>query len=174
MVISDWLRHRAVSKPITNHQLPVTNHRQIMIRSLVKLAFILIVGILIYNYFLGSPDEKATSKKIWKETKDLGSAIGGLLKSEKNKFDAGKYDKAVDKVGDLLNGLKSNANEFDEKYLNQIRELEQRKEDLDRTIKNYEANDKDTIVAKDSTKIKNNMKDLLRKVDALVKDMEKE
>ena len=33
-----------------------------MMRSLIKLGLILVVGILVYNYFFGTPEEKQQSK----------------------------------------------------------------------------------------------------------------
>ena len=64
-------------------------------KSILKLALILVVGILIYNYFLGTDEEKQQSKEIFTEVRDLGKAAWGLLKSEKEKFDEGKYDVEV-------------------------------------------------------------------------------
>ena len=69
-----------------------------MIRSLIKLLFILIVGVLIYNYFLGTPEEKENAKNIFSEVKDVAVGVKQLIKSEREKFDKGKYDDAVDKM----------------------------------------------------------------------------
>ena len=72
-----------------------------MIKSLLKLLVILVVGILIYNLFLGTDEEKQGAKKIVGEVKDVGVAVKDLVKSEKEKFDKGKYDKAGESVKTL-------------------------------------------------------------------------
>jgi len=61
--------------------------------NLLKLAALLVIGILVYNYFFGTTEEKAQSKVIFSEAKDLGKAAWGLLKSEKEKFEDGNTTK---------------------------------------------------------------------------------
>jgi hypothetical protein len=76
-----------------------------MIRFLFKLGLSLVVLLLVYNYFLGTPEEKSTSKKIFGEVIHLGKSSWDLLRAEKLKD--GKYDLAMDKVSQLLNGLEN-------------------------------------------------------------------
>lgn len=154
-----------------------------MLSSLLKLLVILVIGILIYNYFLGTDQEKKGAQKIFTEMKDVGVAVQDLLKSEKKKFDAGKYDKAVDKIGDVLDGLKKNAGEFDEKYLDRIDELEQKRRELQRALSDYEkeadriARDggeftpKGGDTGKDSTAIKRELQKLLKDTESLIEDL---
>jgi len=78
-----------------------------MIKSILKVGLLLVVGILGYNYFLGSPEEKAQAKEIIGKGVDVGKASVGLLKGELNKFKSGKYDDALDKVGGILEQAKS-------------------------------------------------------------------
>lgn len=150
-----------------------------MIRTVLKLLAILVVGILIYNFFLGTDSEKENAKKIFTEVKDVGVAVKDLLKSEKQKFDAGKYDKAVDKIGDVLEKLKANAKEFDEKYLDRIDELEQKRKELEQDLVEYEEQqqrgNEDQFTpkgGKDSADIKKELEQLLRDTEGLVKEME--
>ncbi len=150
-----------------------------MIRTALKLLAILVVGILIYNFFLGTDSEKENSKKIFTEVKDVGVAVKDLLKSEKQKFDAGKYDKAVEKIGTVLDKLKANAKEFDEKYLDRIEVLEKKRKELEQDLSEYEEQQKDGNQdqftpknGKDSAEIKKEMDQLLRETEALVKEME--
>jgi hypothetical protein len=77
-----------------------------MIKSIVKLGLILLVGVIAYNYFLGDAEEKEKARDIVGKTVDIGKAGVGLLKEEYQKFKDGKYDKALDKVGDLLKDAK--------------------------------------------------------------------
>ena len=152
-----------------------------MIKSVLKLIAILIVGILIYNYFLGSPSEKEGAQKIFKEFKDVGLAVKGLLESEKAKFDAGKYDPAVNKIGDLLQGLKSTAQEYNGQYLQRIDDLEKRRVALSRQLSEYQQeerrinNGEDEFIPKgsqDSSKLKQDLQRLVDETDQLVRDME--
>ncbi|MBK8567197.1 MAG: hypothetical protein IPN76_28700 [Saprospiraceae bacterium] len=145
-----------------------------MVKSALKLLAILVIGILIYNLFLGTDEEKQGAKKIVGEMKDVGLAVKDLLKAEKEKFDKGKYDRAIDKIGNMLTNLKRNAKEFDENYVQRIEELERKrkalKEDLDEIS--------DTTGASGDTKetkaIKEKVKELAQESDALLKDLESE
>jgi basic membrane lipoprotein Med (substrate-binding protein (PBP1-ABC) superfamily) len=153
-----------------------------MIRSLIKLLVILVIGILIYNYFLGTESEKEGAKKIFGEMKDVGVAVKDLLKSEKEKFDKGKYDNAIDKIGNVLSGLKQNAKDFDEKYLNRIKELERKRAELKRALSAYDEKNELTgdneftpkggTTKKDSTAIKKELEQLLKETEGLMKEME--
>jgi seryl-tRNA synthetase len=149
-----------------------------MIRSLLKLLAILVIGILIYNYFLGTPEEKTGAKKIFKEFEDVGIAVKDLLKSEREKFDSGKYDKALDKIGGVIDGLKRNAKDFDEQYLDRIRELDRKRNDLERELAEYQQTEgakTDEFTpkgGKDSTAIKKEMEELLKETEQLMREME--
>lgn len=77
-----------------------------MIKSVIKLGLFLVVGILVYNFFLGTPEEKAQSKQIFGKAVEVGKAGVGLIKDEVEKFKSGKYDDALDKVGGLLSKAK--------------------------------------------------------------------
>jgi len=77
-----------------------------MIKSVLKLAVFLIVGIVAYNYFLGDDQEKEQARNIVKGTGKVINSGVGLLKDEYNKFKDGKYDRALDKVGNLLKDAK--------------------------------------------------------------------
>jgi hypothetical protein len=152
-----------------------------MIKSVLKLLAILVIGILIYNYFLGSESEKAGAKKIFKEFKDVGVAVKDLLKSEKEKFDKGKYDKAVEKIGGVLDGLKSKAEDFDEKYLDRIDELELKRRELERDLSEYQeepgktdSKTKEFVPkgGKDSSAIKKELEKLLQDTEKLIEDIE--
>lgn len=153
-----------------------------MIKNLIKLAIVLIIGILIYNYFLGTEAEKETSRKIFKEVKDVAVGVKDLVKSEKEKFDAGKYDDAVDKVGALLGRLKQSAKDFDEKYLDRIDELEKKRKELSDALSEYEneqpkldSETSDELVRKeggDTAKIKRELEELMKETESLIQEME--
>ncbi len=99
-----------------------------MIKSLFKIGLLLVVGILGYNYFLGTPEEKAQSKEILGKAKDIGAASINLVKGEIQKFKSGKYDKALDKVGNLLVQAKSTAKEKGGDLLDRMEDWEEQKD----------------------------------------------
>lgn len=143
-----------------------------MIKSLFKLLIILVVGILIYNLFLGTEEEKQGAKKIVGEVKDVGAAVSDLLKSEKQKFDKGKYDKAVDKVGSMLSNLKRNAKEFDEKYVKRIDELERKRKQLKDELDAVSDTAGIHGETRETQSIKDDSKELMLELETLMKEME--
>lgn len=144
-----------------------------MIRSLLKLLFILIIGVLIYNYFLGTPEEKENAKQIFSEVKDVVVGVKDLVKAEKEKFDKGKYDNAIDKIGELLSKLKSKAKDIDEKYIDRISDLEKKKDQLKDAISNYDEED-ERIGDTQKDSMVNELDQLLRDAESLVGDMERD
>lgn len=136
-----------------------------MIKSLLKLGVVLLVGIVAYNYFLGDEEEKAKSKAIINKTVDIGKAGVGLLKEEYGKFKDGKYDKALDKVGNLLTKAKEKGGDI----VNDIKDWEDRreawKEKKDELMAEIEGD-----AEKDSEDIKKKMKELEEESKALEKE----
>jgi len=113
-----------------------------MIKNLLKLAVFLVIGVLVYNYFFGNAVEKERSAKIGNQVKELFQSAVDVVKDEKEKFDAGKYDGALDKVGDAINGLKSSARELGDNFeMEKIDELEREKKSLQERLKDAEANE---------------------------------
>jgi hypothetical protein len=112
-----------------------------MIRSLLKLALVLVAGILVYNYFFGTSAEKEQSKEVFRKT---GAAVGAawdLLKSEKEKFNAGKYDQALDKLGAAYREVRERAQYVDKNVLQRLDNLERRKADLEKELNSIEQED---------------------------------
>lgn len=152
-----------------------------MIKSLIKLAVVLVIGILIYNYFLGTDEEKATSKAIFHEVRDVAVGVKELVKSEKEKFDEGKYDDAVEKIGLVLTKLKKTAKNIDEKYLSRIDELNKKRQQLKEELSTYENEDgridtskrEQRKIERDTAKIKRELDELMKETESLINDMEK-
>jgi DNA repair ATPase RecN len=105
-----------------------------MIKQLFKLVIIMVLGILVYNLFLGDSTEKENARKVFSEIKEAGVAVKDLIQSEKKKFDEGKYDEALDKVGNVFSKLKRRAKDIDEKYVDRIAELDETRKDLERRL----------------------------------------
>jgi hypothetical protein len=112
-----------------------------MIRSLLKLGVLLVVGILIYNYLFGTADEKAQSKEVFQKTGAAVSSAWNLLKSERQKFDAGKYDKALEQLGGAYREIRDRAEYVDEKVLRRLDDLERRKAALEGELESIEKAD---------------------------------
>ncbi|MBL7793525.1 MAG: hypothetical protein JNK77_14445 [Saprospiraceae bacterium] len=141
-----------------------------MLRSLLKLAVVLVLAILVYNYFFGTSEEKAQSKEIFGEVRDLGKAAWGLLKTERQKFNDGKYDEAVDKVGGLINTMKDRAERLeDSDLINKIDKLERKRKAIERqlqedTPENYDAGEKAAL--------KREWEELMRETEDVMKELE--
>ena len=116
-----------------------------MIKSVIRLGLILVLGLIGYNYFYGTAEEKAQSQKIINTTKEAGGkvfqSIGGMLKSERKKFDEGKYDEAMGKVGTVFGGLKQKAQKEGSKFRDEIDELDKEKKAMEEEIAKVDKTD---------------------------------
>lgn len=139
---------------------------------LIRLAILLVLGILVYNYFFGTQEEKETSKKIFGEVRDLGKATWDLLRSEKQKFDEGKYDEAADKIGNLLDRLRGHAEtiENNKDLLARLDELEQKRKELQRDIETPASFNQTEEARK--KELKRESDQLMREIEELMKEME--
>ena len=109
-----------------------------MIKHVLKLGALLLIGILGYNYFFGTVTEKANSQKIFGQFKEVAVSVKNLVKNEKNKFDAGKYDKALKKLGGAYKGIREKLGGIDKKLLDRIDHLDDRKAKLQKEIQQVE------------------------------------
>ena len=132
-----------------------------MIRSIIKVGLFLIVGILVYNFFFGSAEEKAQSKEIINKATDVGKAGVGLLRDEVAKFRSGKYDNALDKIGTAIDATKEKVQEGSQ-LLDQITDWNEKKNDWQQKRDNLMDELED---AADETK---------EETKAAIKDMNKE
>lgn len=143
-----------------------------MIKTILKVLAVIVVFILVYNYFFGSTEEKATSQKIFQEVKEVGVAVKDLLKSEKEKYDSGKYDDALDKIGGVFSKLKTEAEKVDTEYLDRIADLEKRRQELKQAVEDT----KDPASPPDNAgqdQLESDLQRLLQETDRLISDMEK-
>jgi hypothetical protein len=152
-----------------------------MLKNLIQLALLLIAGILIYNYFLGDADEKAQSKAVFQQTGKTVRSAWELLKEEKQKFDAGKYDRLLDQLGSAYHEVRDRAKSLDENVLRRLDNLEQRKRELEIELEGIER--EDSLIQSgsgnskaDPTRINNQAtrkEQLLKEFDSLLSDTEK-
>lgn len=144
-----------------------------MFRFLFRLAVIIIIGLVIYNYFFGNESEKAGSKRILNETKDLFVGIKDLISSEKTKFDAGKYDDALDKIKGVLQKIDRSANKLNADKKTRLAALQKQHLHLQEELKSVE-NCNSADQAKQKDKIKEEMDQLMKETEALLKEISEE
>jgi hypothetical protein len=103
-----------------------------------------------------------------------------VLKGERQKFDAGKYDQVMDQLGDAYKAIRDNAKFLDTKVVQELENLEQRKqrlqEDLDEIqLQEQPVQPKKGIKANPKTEEQTAGKaaDLQRQKEQLQKEMEK-
>lgn len=142
-----------------------------MIRSLLKLALLAMVCIVCYNRFFGNETEKEQSKRIFKGVGNVFTEVRDLARTEKDKFDAGKYDAALGKMQTVLERLKNHAGESRDPQLNrQIADLERRKAQLQHEVDAAPATD--TGFQKSADKVKK-YSDMARQMESLTSDIQK-
>ena len=105
-----------------------------MIKFILKIAVILTIGILVYNYFFRTADEKQNSKEVYSKVKDLTVSVVDLLKNEKDKFEKGKYDQALDQIDNAISAIKEKGKLLSANDQLKLRTIEQDKEALQREI----------------------------------------
>ncbi len=137
-------------------------------KSLLKLAFWVVLAILVYNYFAGTQSEKETSQKIFGEVKTIAVSIKDLISSERDKYSNGKYDAALSKLENVIGKLKNSAME-NKDFLNKVTDLEKRKEQLSKELEINKA--KDNTVSK-NPELKQDFNELLKDASNLINEME--
>ncbi len=143
-----------------------------MIRSILKLGALLVVGILVYNLFFGTAEEKQQSKEIFHKVGELGKAGINLLKSEKAKFNEGKYDEALDNIGGLFEQVKQKAKDInDSDLLNKVSDLEKTREDLARKL---DQNESEEFSESEKGQLKDELQKFMNDTEDLMKKLENE
>ncbi len=144
-----------------------------MIRSLLKLALMAVVCIVIYNRFFGSDVEKDQSKRIFKGVGNVFTEVRDLVRTERGKFDAGKYDVALGKMQGILENLKNHASDNKDVNLQrQIAQLEQRKHALENQVNQTpQPNKSDTGYQKSADRMKQ-YADMAKQMENLTNDIQ--
>ena len=117
-----------------------------MIKVLFRLLLVIVAGVLIYNFFLGTEAEKENAKEVFEEFKDVGRAVKDLLTSEKEKLDDGKYNDAIDQVGNLFQDIKERVQPNDTGSLDELADLEHRRKDIAQELDDIEETNLDSTV----------------------------
>lgn len=139
-----------------------------MIRTAIRLILLLVVGILVYNFFFGTTTEKEEGKRIVSEFKDVGVAIKDLLSSEKQKLDEGKYDDALDKVGNLFQKVRNGIEKIDPNAIPRLDRLEDKRRDIEREV---ERKNQGELTDQEKEELNAEMEELLQETERLMEDV---
>lgn len=147
-------------------------------KSILRLLVIVVVAIVVYNLFFGTEQEKKQSTEIINNVRDLGRSAWNLLKSEKEKFDEGKYDDALNKIGGLIENLKEKAQTLqDSDLIDDIAALERKRDELQRRVDMNKVEEYDTggdnLRDEEADRIKQDWKDLLKETEEVMNKLEK-
>jgi hypothetical protein len=104
-----------------------------MIRKIISFAIFLVIGLLTYNYFFGTAQEKEQAQDIFAKGVEVVGASTDLLRAEYQKFNDGKYDEALDNINGLLSKLKEKGGEIDD-WKKRKEDWDQKKNDLEKLL----------------------------------------
>ena len=142
-----------------------------MIRRLISLVILVVVALMGYNMFFGTEEDKARGQAVAKETKELVGSIVGFLKAEKQNYDSGKYEDAMKKLNKAFKNISSKAQEIGGNLPERVKELEEKKDQLDRLIE-VNKNSKVAEPIKQNEKIEDEMSDILKELQDIAEDID--
>lgn len=135
-----------------------------MIRTLFKFALLIVVGLIGYNYFYGTAEEKEQSRTMIAKVKDLGGEAWSLLLSERVKMREGKYDDALNRLESLYDDLRQKAEKLqDSKFTGRLSKLGERRYEIEEGLSKGEE-----LSSEDQLKLE----ELTADTEALMHEME--
>lgn len=154
-----------------------------MIRKLLFWSIILITAILVYNRYWGDSSEKEKSQKVFGEAKELFHSVADVVKAEKQKVEAGRYDQAVDNIKSLFEKLRTSADD-NKDVTNQLDVLEEKRKAIEERLEKIRAMPDDSASkpnskqtqgpkAQEAAQLKSDMDDLLNQTNDLLNEIEK-
>lgn len=147
-------------------------HSKLFDMSIIKWLVYLLIAVLVYNLFFGTEEEKTQSKEIFSKVGELGREAWGILRSEKQKFDQGKYDEAVTKVGQLYQRLSTTARQLnDNRSLQRVAVLEQQRQEIEQQLQQRSAED---MSPAQKSQLLSDWALLMRQTEQLMKEMEQQ
>ncbi|MBK7407826.1 MAG: hypothetical protein IPJ40_06930 [Saprospirales bacterium] len=143
-----------------------------MIKTIIQVLVVVVIFVLGYNFFFGTSQEKDNATQIFREVKDVGVSVKDLLKTEKEKFDSGKYDNAILKMRELFQNLESNAREVAPEYVDRIKDLENQRQDLEGQLDEAKETVEDAgEKAKKVDEINKGLDQLMKETGQIIKEM---
>ncbi len=141
-------------------------------KRILSFLIIAVIGVLTYNYYYGSEEDKARSREVTEKAKDLGVTVVNLLKAEKENFKNGKYEKAFDKVGGLFKEIGKKAEELGGNFPDRVKELENKMKELKSESERQKSAPSANPEASQK-EVGNKMEKILQELEVLTKDMKK-
>jgi hypothetical protein len=126
-----------------------------MLGRLIKWALIVIIGVLVYNYFYGTEEEKQQSEAIFNQTRAVGQSIVGFVTDETQKVKDGKYNDVIDNISEFLGQLKSEEN---------AKEVENIESDLREAKEKYDSKEQS------ADSLESQLNTILKRVESLKSD----
>ena len=139
-------------------------------RSIIQLLLLAIVGLISYNYFYGNTEEKARSQRVFGEVNDVLVAVKDLVVLEKEKFDAGKYDKAINQINTVFKDFKENSQEVSADLKERFAKLEAERGNLEAQIVQQKEDHAFTVKEKEKTAA--DFRKLIEKTEKLFQEVE--
>lgn len=147
-----------------------------MIKNLITLVIFFVLGWLAYTQFFGTDKEKEQGKALIGSAKQTFGIVVDIFKSEGEKIQSGTYDDAINKLGKVLDDLRSADKKGD--YNERIAQLETEKKRLEEDLKTEEKETADNPQARglvpEKSKAKEGLKKLTEDIDKLLEDMDKD
>ncbi|MCP4441887.1 MAG: hypothetical protein GY810_23515 [Aureispira sp.] len=144
-----------------------------MIKNLITLVVVFVIGWLAYTQFFGTDKEKEQGRALIGSAKQTFGIVVDIFKSEGEKFQNGTYDDAINKLGKVLDDLRSADKKGD--YQDRIAQLVTEKKRLEEKLKPEETPDgpKERSLVPENKQTEDDLKKLTDEVNQLLEDMDK-
>lgn len=135
-------------------------------RFIFKILLLGLIAVLAYNYFFGNPTEKQQSQDIVLKVEELGKSVADLIKNEKERYDEGKYNDAINKIGSLIQRIKNQGANLELK--DELENLNKRKDELKERLGNM-TDAEGNMKQNEQDKIDKDLEELLMDLKKLTK-----
>ncbi|MEM7104201.1 MAG: hypothetical protein AAF502_13770 [Bacteroidota bacterium] len=142
-------------------------------KRIFSLVILLVVGLIVYNQFYGTEEDKERGKVVVKESKEAFKSILDLLKAEKANYDEGKYEDAMEKIGGLFKTIGEKVETIGEDYPERFKELEEKKSAIEEKLEQIESSESSESRSSSVSEkeVESELKDLLKDLEKLTDDM---
>jgi hypothetical protein len=110
-----------------------TRHRQsaAMIRRLLFAVILILAGFIGFMYFFGKGEDKTNAEAIVHDSKEVVKSIGQFLKTQKEKYDEGEFDRLINRVGKSIGQLKTAGSEKRDEVRQTLQDLQHELKQID-------------------------------------------
>ena len=138
-----------------------------MIGKLISLVIFFTIGWVVYTQVFGTDEEQEMGQEVIGNAKETVQGIFGIFQHESGKIKEGTYDESIQNLGNLLDNLRENAKDEDQKE-----ELTGLKEEQTRLKEEVEKAKEPGAEEIDVEKTKEDLKTLTQKVKKIVDALE--